>query len=54
MKTTAAMTIWFLGFALLALGYGRTPLLPPTCDLQIDPVAIDFGSVLPGNLNDGN
>lgn len=27
---------------------GRTPLLPPTCDVAIAPVALDFGSVPPG------
>jgi hypothetical protein len=50
MKTVAATTTWFLGFALWGLACGRTPLLPPTCHLQVDPPAIDFGAVLPGDL----
>jgi hypothetical protein len=33
----------------LALGAcGRTPLLPPSCDITIDPTAVDFGQVPPG------
>ena len=50
MKTVAATMTWFLGFALLGSACGRTPLLPPTCHLQVDPPAIDFGAVLPGDL----
>ncbi len=50
MKTTVAMTVRLLGFALLCSACGRTPLLPPSCHLQVDPVAIDFGAVLPGNM----
>jgi len=37
-----------LGFALLCAACGRTPLLPPSCHLRVDPAAIDFGSLLPG------
>jgi hypothetical protein len=50
MKTAVATTVWVLGLSLLCSACGRTPLLPPTCYLQVDPVAIDFGAVLPGNV----
>jgi len=36
----------FLLFA--ACGSGRTPLLPPACELRWEPSAIDFGDVPPG------
>lgn len=50
MKAVIAPAVWFLGFALLGSACGRTPLLPPICHLQVDPVAIDFGAALPGNV----
>jgi hypothetical protein len=50
MKPAVATAVRFLGFALLWSACGRTPLFPPTCHLQVDPVAIDFGAVLPGNM----
>ena len=46
---TATVTTFFVEFALLFCACGRTPLLPPYCDLQVDPTAIDFGVVVPGN-----
>ncbi len=43
-----AKRLWILCPLLLVVACGRTPLLPPSCDITIDPVALDFGQVLPG------
>jgi Abnormal spindle-like microcephaly-assoc'd, ASPM-SPD-2-Hydin len=42
---------WLVGvcaLSLLLMACGRTPLLPPSCDLKIAPAALDFGDVPPG------
>lgn len=36
--------------AMAACGAGRTSMLPPSCEITVTPTAIDFGSVLPGEL----
>jgi len=42
-------TIWLASAPLLIAGCYRTPMLPPPCDLEVKPAALDFGQVLPGN-----
>src|SRR5512140_3672512 len=43
----------YVALACVALGLAacglRTPLLPPWCDVAIEPATVDFGQVLPGN-----
>jgi hypothetical protein len=43
-------TAWMLGasIAIAACGGGRTPMLPPSCQIVVDPMDLDFGKVLPG------
>lgn len=47
---------WFLLSALLAVGCGRTPLLPPSpsCLVEVTPLLVDFGEVLPGQTATGS
>ena len=42
---------WILGavVAVVACG-GRTPMLPPSCEILVTPTALDFGKVLPGEV----
>ncbi len=37
--------LWMLSAAVLASACGRTPLLPPSCVLHLEPAALDFGQV---------
>jgi hypothetical protein len=41
---------WILGVsvAIAACGGGRTSMLPPSCQIVVDPLELDFGDVLPG------
>lgn len=41
---------WMLAasIAVAACGGGRTPMLPPSCQIAVDPTELDFGKVRPG------
>jgi hypothetical protein len=39
---------WILCAPILLGACGRTPLLPPSCIVKVDPSALDFGEVSPG------
>src|SRR5512142_617192 len=47
-KTMRTSLLGIIVAASLATACGRTPLLPPTCMLQADAQALDFGDVEPG------
>jgi hypothetical protein len=42
-------TWWLASAPLLMACCYRTPMLPPPCDLEVKPAALDFGQVLPGD-----
>lgn len=48
--TSLRSALWMFGasIAVAACGGGRTPMLPPSCQLVVDPMELDFGKVPPG------
>jgi hypothetical protein len=47
--TNRAWGTWIVCITLFCLACGRTPLLPPTCAIAIDPSVLDFGVVAPAD-----
>ncbi len=45
---TKAICVLGASFIVTACGAGRTPLLPPSCQIVVGPTELDFGKVLPG------